>query len=234
MSFTKVAIAGISSEVGKTTLLCDLLREFPGWEAIKMTRGHYRSCGKDPQACCVSHLLSDEPLVRSGFRETYASDKDTGRYWEAGAANVHWVIVTNEQVEQGIELALERVRAPGVLIEGNSFLHFIDVDFAVLVTGGADTKIKSSARWAFQKASAVYQFDQHNQTSPSESVELLNRKFAPVGLKRCLYPQPAARLGWTPVLPAYAASDFPKLLEGIKRIHSLHRVDALDVQGEQS
>jgi hypothetical protein len=220
MSFTKVAIAGVSSEVGKTTLLCDLLREFPGWEAIKMTRGHYRSCGKDPEGCCVSHLLGDEPLVRSGFQQTYASDKDTGRYWDAGATNVHWVIVTNEQVERGIQLAIERVRAPGVLIEGNSFLHFIDVDFVVLVTGGANTKIKSSARWAFQKASAVYLFDRTNQSSPSATVELLNRKFGPVGLKRSLHPQPAARLGWTPVLPAYAASEFPKLVERIKQINS--------------
>jgi molybdopterin-guanine dinucleotide biosynthesis protein len=206
MNFTKIAIAGVSSEVGKTTLLCELLREFPGWEAIKVTRGHYRSCGKDPHACCVSHLLGDEPLVRSGFQQTYASDKDTGRYWEAGAANVHWVIVTNEQVERGIELALERVKAPGVLIEGNSFLHFIDVDFAVLVTGSADTKIKSSARWAFQKASAVYLFDQTNQASPSETVELLNKKFGPVGLQRSL--------------PAYATSDFPSLVKRIKQVHS--------------
>jgi molybdopterin-guanine dinucleotide biosynthesis protein len=207
MSFTKVAIAGVSSEVGKTTLLCDLLREFPGWEAIKVTRGHYRSCGKDPHACCVSHLLGDEPLVRSGFRETYAADKDTGRYWEAGAAKVHWVIVTNEQVKRGTELALERVRAPGVLIEGNSFLQFIDVDFVVLVTGDADTKVKSSTRWAFQKASAVCVFDHTNQTTPSQAVELLNSKFGPVGLKRSL--------------PAYGVSDFPKLVERIKQIHSL-------------
>jgi molybdopterin-guanine dinucleotide biosynthesis protein len=206
MSSTTVAISGVSSEVGKTTLLCKLLREFPGWEAIKMTRGHYRSCGKDPHACCVSHLLGDEPLVRSGFRQTYASDKDTGRYWDAGAANVHWVIVTENQVERGIELALERVKAAGVLIEGNSFLRFVDVDFAVLVTGGADTKIKSSARWAFQKASAVYLFDQTNQISPSETVQLLNSKFGPVGLNRSL--------------PAYATSDFPKLVERITKIHS--------------
>jgi hypothetical protein len=235
MSFTKVAIAGVSSEVGKTTLLCDLLREFPGWEAIKMTRGHYRSCGKDPHACCVSHLLGDEPLVRSGFRQTYASDKDTGRYWDAGATNVHWAIVTNEQVELGIELALERVKAPGVLIEGNSFLRFIDVHFAVLVTGGADTKIKSSARWAFQKASAVYLVDQTNQTSPNETVELLNGKFGPVGLKRSLHAQRAARLG-TPVLPAYAASDFSKLEERINQIHSLRSdaATATRVRGEQS
>jgi hypothetical protein len=209
MSFTKVAIAGVSSEVGKTTLLCDLLREFPDWEAIKMTRGHYRSCGKDPHACCVSHLLGDQPLVRSGFRQTYASDKDTGRYWDAGAANVHWVIVTADQVEQGIELALERVKAPGVLIEGNSFLRFIDVDFAVLVTGGADMKIKSSAGWAFQKASAVYFFDQRNKISAKESLGLLNTKFGPIGLKHSL--------------PAYATDDFPTLVARIKHVDSVRR-----------
>jgi hypothetical protein len=206
MNFTKVAIGGVSSEVGKTTLLCDLLREFPGWEAIKMTRGHYRSCGKDPHACCVSHLLGDQPLVRSGFRQTYASDKDTGRYWDAGAANVHWVIVTEDQVERGIDLALERVKAPGVLIEGNSFLRFTDVDFAVLVTGGAGTKIKSSARWGFQKASVVYLSDQTDGITPSETIEILNRKFGPIGLNRSL--------------PAYGAGDFPKLVERIKQVHS--------------
>jgi molybdopterin-guanine dinucleotide biosynthesis protein len=206
MSFTKVAISGVSSEVGKTTLLCDLLREFLGWEAIKMTRGHYRSCGKDPHACCVSHLLGDQPRIRSGFQKTYASDKDTGRYWDAGAANVHWVVVTDDQVELGIELALERVKAPGVLIEGNSFLRFIDVHFAVLVTGGVDTKIKGSARWAFQKASAVYLFDQTAEVSPNETVELLNRKFGTPGMKRDL--------------PAYATGDFPRLVESIKQIHS--------------
>jgi hypothetical protein len=205
MNLTKVAIAGVSSEVGKTTLLCELLREFPGWEAIKMTRGHYRSCGKDPHACCVSHLLGDEPLIRSGFRQTYASDKDTGRYWDAGAANVHWVVVTDDQVEHGIELALERVNAPGVLIEGNSFLRFIDVDFVALVTGGADTKIKSSARWAFQKASVGYLLDE-TEISPSESVEILDRKFGPAGIRR--------------FLPAFGISDFPRLVERITRVHS--------------
>src|SRR6266446_3321212 len=134
MSFTTVAISGFTSEVGKTTLLCELLRAFPGWEAIKMTRGHYRSCGKDPHACCVSHLLEDKPVIRSGRAGTYALGKDTGRYWDAGASNVHWAIVTDDQVENGIKLALGQVHAPGVFIEGNSFLEFLDVDLGVMVT----------------------------------------------------------------------------------------------------
>jgi molybdopterin-guanine dinucleotide biosynthesis protein len=159
MMRTTVAVGGFSSEVGKTTLLCEVLRAFPGWEAIKMTRGHYRSCGKDPHACCVSHLLSDEPVIRSGREQTYAHGKDTGRYWEAGASNVHWVIVTDSQVEQGIKLALDRVNAPGVLIEGNSFLEFVDVDFALMVARASGGKIKASARRALLKSSALYLFD---------------------------------------------------------------------------
>jgi len=207
MICTRVAIAGISSEVGKTTLLCELLREFPGWEAIKMTRGHYRSCGKDPHACCVSHLLGDEPLIRSGFQQTYASGKDTGRYWDAGAANVHWVIVTDDQVERGIRLALERINAPGVLIEGNSFLRFIDVDVAVLVASEATPKIKASTRWAFQKASALYLFDRSDLTNRSnEIVTRLNARFNPLDLEHNV--------------PAYGTSDFPKLVAHVSRIHS--------------
>ena len=34
---------------------------------------------------------SEEPLVRSGRKETYEFGKDTGRYWDAGASNVHWL-----------------------------------------------------------------------------------------------------------------------------------------------
>ena len=62
---TIVAVSGLSSNTGKTTLVCELLRRLPGWEAIKLTRGHYRSCGKDPDGCCVSELLRDSVTLFS-------------------------------------------------------------------------------------------------------------------------------------------------------------------------
>jgi hypothetical protein len=151
-----VAISGFSSEVGKTTLMCDLLRAFPSWEAIKVTRGHYRSCGKDPDACCVSDLLSDEPVIRSGREQNYALGKDTGRYWDAGATNVHWAIVTDAQVEVGISQSIERVTAPGVFVEGNSILDFIKADFVVMVSRASGGTIKGSARRALSHTSAIY------------------------------------------------------------------------------
>lgn len=207
---TVVAVAGTSSDVGKTTLMCDLLREFPGWEAIKMTRGHYRSCGKDPHACCVSHLLGDEPLIRSGREQTYECGKDTGRYWESGASNVHWVIVTDNQVELGVRLALDRVKSPGVLIEGNSFLKFVDVDFAVVAAGWGNGKIKSSALWAFQKASALYLFARNDEIAePSEDIELLNRRYTARGIND--------------YLPVYTSRDIKPLITQISEIHSCRK-----------
>ena len=156
MKSTIIAVGGFTSNSGKTTLMCELLRVLPGWEAIKMTRGHYRSCGRDPHACCVSHLLGDEPVVRSGRAETFTPGKDTGRYWDAGASNVHWAIVTDSQVGEAINRALERVESPGVLIEGNSHLKHIDADFTVMVARPDEPKIKPSARRALSKTSALY------------------------------------------------------------------------------
>lgn len=160
-----IGIGGFTSDSGKTTLLCELLKAFPGWEAIKTTRGHYRSCGKDPHACCVSHLLSDEPLVRSGRVETYEQGKDTGRYWDAGAANVHWMVATDNQVEKGIKEALARVKSPGVFVEGNSFSQFIDTDQFVMVRRADSEKIKSTAKRLVHKATAIYVSDNGNVTA---------------------------------------------------------------------
>ena len=151
-----IAVSGLSSNTGKTTLVCELIRRLPGWEAIKITRGHYRSCGKDPNGCCVSDLLRDEPLIRSGREANYEKGKDTGRFWDAGAASVHWVIVDENQVEDGIGRALSRVKSPGVIVEGNSFLDYIDADFAITCARAGENKMKASARRTLAKADALY------------------------------------------------------------------------------
>jgi molybdopterin-guanine dinucleotide biosynthesis protein len=198
-----IAVGGFTSNVGKTTLMCDLLRVFPGWEAIKTTRGHYRSCGKDPHACCVSHLLSDEPVLRSGREETYAPGKDTGRYWEAGASNVHWLIAAENQIEAGIKLALERVRADGVFVEGNSFTEFVDVDALIMTLRESDTRIKRSAKRALEKTSALYVWED------GESTELKTRSLAGSKISNDITARCAA-------LPRYTKESFSDLVSSLR------------------
>jgi len=201
---TIVAISGFSSNTGKTTLMCDLLRALPGWEAIKLTRGHFRSCGKEPDTCCVSDLLGAEPSVRSGRAGNYAPGKDTGRYWDAGAANVHWVIATDEQVESGIKQAIERVRAPAVLIEGNSFLNYLEADFALVCARAEGGTIKTSARQVLHKASGLYV-----STIDGDGESALTRFSSwRAGL--------AVDLELNG-LPVYARADLPQLVEMLRR-----------------
>jgi hypothetical protein len=151
-----ISVSGLASNVGKTTLVCDLLKSLPGWEAIKISRGHYRSCGKSREACCVSHLLSDEPIVRSGRDETFESGKDTGRYWDSGASNVHWVICTDAQLEGGLRRALDLVRADGAIIEGTSLLKYLSVDFSIMVTDPLIREVKSSAARVINRTDALF------------------------------------------------------------------------------
>lgn len=200
-----VAISGFSSEVGKTTLMCDLVHAFPGWEAIKVTRGHYRSCGKDPDACCVSDLLSDVPVIRSGREQNYALGKDTGRYWDAGATNVHWVIVTDSQVEQGIKEALARVAAPGVFVEGNGILDFIRPDFALMVSRASGGTIKGSARRALSRASAIYLSNLTEEGTDERTKFARWRKRSRMDVD-----------GLIGQLPIYTSADLPSLIASIE------------------
>lgn len=197
-----IVIAGTSSNSGKTTLLCELLRllsQTSAWEAIKLTRGHYRSCGKDPHTCCVSFLLGYQPTVRSGRAATYAAGKDTGRYWDAGAVNVHWVIATDSQVEAGIHEAMSRVEAPNVLIEGTSALKSVKADFAALAVGEDLSKPKASVRRALleQTINALY--------LPADAAR---RERLVAGLQSI---SPAIDADWLTRLPVFTPNEIPQL-----------------------
>ena len=177
---TIVTIAGFSSNVGKTTLVCELLRRFQGWEAVKISRGHYRSCGKDPAACCVSPMLGERPTIFSGRAETCAPGKDTGRFWEAGASNVHWLICTNDQLEAGTREALDRVQSAGVFIEGTSVLNYVPADHSVMVVSAGRDEIKASALRVIDRVQAFYVFDSMPDDRVVERIRLrLKKRNAP-------------------------------------------------------
>jgi molybdopterin-guanine dinucleotide biosynthesis protein len=204
-----VAVSGLSSNTGKTTLACELLAQLPGWEAIKLTRGHYRSCGKDPNGCCVSDLLREEPLIRSGREANYEFGKDTGRFWDAGAADVHWVIVNEDQVEAGINQALSRVKSAGVVVEGNSFLEFVEPDFAIMCARAGENKLKSSARRNLQKANALY-VSTIEEVTRAAAIEAFEgwRKGLSVDLN-------------VEAIPIYARQDIAQLVEKIRQLSPL-------------
>ena len=210
-----VAVSGLSSNTGKTTLACELIKRLPGWEAIKLTRGHYRSCGKDPSGCCVSDLLRDEPLIRSGREANYEFGKDTGRFWDAGAVNVHWVIAGEDQVEAGINEALSRVQSAGVIVEGNSFLEYIEPDFAIICARAGENKLKSSARRTLAKANALHlsTIDDADRNAAIEQFEKWRSSLS-VDLN-------------TEAIPIYTRDDLPKLMGTIRELLCISSVPSV-------
>ena len=210
MNPTIVSVSGFSSEVGKTTTICRLLALLPGWEAIKITRGHYRSCGKDPDTCCVSTILGEHPHVLSDPNLTRVPGKDTGRYWEAGATMVHWVIGTDDQIESGINTALSRVRAEGVLVEGASFLKYVSANYSMMVAGLATSDIKSSAvRIMSQMNALLVMRDAPGAAIESELRGRLQRRGLP-----------------TLDLPVFFERDLPLIADQIMRVHRARRIRA--------
>jgi molybdopterin-guanine dinucleotide biosynthesis protein len=203
---TIIAIAGFSSEVGKTTLLCNLLKRHPGWEAVKMTRGHYRSCGKDPHACCVSPLLGNQPLVFSGREGTDRPGKDTGRYWESGAGNVHWVVGTDDQIAKGSKIALDRISAAGVFVEGTSFLKYVQTDYSIMVATPGGKDVKSSAAGVMSTIDALF-ISGVGTVDGSNALSALWRKLALRGIS----PRE---------IPAYFDDNLDELDRRIVEVHS--------------
>lgn len=152
-----VTVSGTASEVGKTTLVCELLRRLPGWGAVKVTRGHYRSCGRDPETCCVSHLLAEEPRVFRDPGDIEVDGKDTARYVEAGAAEVRWVVCRRGQEDDGVRRALAEVaRLPGVVVEGNTVVPACRPHLALMVAPPDSPEVKASAVRILDMIDAIY------------------------------------------------------------------------------
>ena len=146
-------------------------------------------------------------MIRSGRESNYEIGKDTGRFWDAGAANVHWVIVNDDQVEQGITEALSRVRAAGVIVEGNSFLEYVTADVTIMCARSEGGKLKSSARRVLPRidfmylsslegsaASAKQQFQEfsHSLKLPLDQCAIITRDDIPTLLLPALVPSPQA------------------------------------------
>jgi hypothetical protein len=148
-------------------------------------------------------MLEDEAVIRSGRELTYSYGKDTGRYWDAGAANVHWVIATDSQVEDGIKNTLGRVQARAVFIEGNSFTKYIEADHFIIVARSDDLKIKSTARSSLGRVSAFYL---SNEASDRDR-ELLKEFLAKV-----IPEAPAVKSS-----PVFTRSDLSELIESLAR-----------------
>jgi len=130
--------------------------------------------GRDSTQDWTSQTDSElNAAVSSGRRETCLKTEDAGRYWNAGATNVHVVEAPNEELtDQALLEAVGRVAAPGVFIESNGFAQSLSPALILLVAPPDGSTLSPAARQAIKSVSAVYIHD------PGGESERARQRFA--------------------------------------------------------
>lgn len=127
----RIIVGGQARKVGKTTVVCRLLRGFPdiAWTAVKIS-GHDH--GLPPGAWAL------DSETHSGVAN------DTQRYLAAGAAHALWL---RGHLESALPALRERLaRSPHWIVESTQAAQWLDHDFSILVVDDKIDEMKASAR----------------------------------------------------------------------------------------
>lgn len=155
-----ISVSSSSKKSGKSTVAAFLVRELDAEYALKVSKGSHSP----------SPIVTDPELIsRAGT--------DTGALVSAGARKVIWVNASEGKLDVELQEAIGMFPPGGVLIvEGNSALEHLPVDFAVFVMTVPFEEFKPSAGAALEKADLVL-VDRRGSLAP-EPQERLNAALA--------------------------------------------------------
>ena len=149
-----VVIGGHTRDIGKTSVMCALIREFAplGWTAVKITQYGHGICSRDGRVCDCAP--GEHPFAVT--EETDAQGPgDTCRYLAAGARRSLWLRVRQGQLATALPLLRRKLlRAEWVVIESNSILEFISPLLYLVVLDASRSDFKPSAERFLAKADA--------------------------------------------------------------------------------
>jgi hypothetical protein len=127
-----VAIGGQCRNVGKTSLICSIIRETmdAGWIAVKISRHRH--------GATIEGARLDEELGR-------ATENDTGRFLRAGARRAFWLRAPGEDMGPAGEHLRQLMKLGPCIVESNSVLGAVKPDLYFLVMNPALPDVKESA-----------------------------------------------------------------------------------------
>ena len=135
-----ITVSGANKDIGKSSLVAYLVEHCRDCAAIKVTLHDERPPGEA--------VIEESRSAREGGR-------DTERMREAGASPVFWVRSTARDLPADLEKVAPLLRAPVVIVEGNSVLEHLRPDYAVFIMGPGMGDFKPSAFGALAKADTV-------------------------------------------------------------------------------
>jgi hypothetical protein len=134
-----IAVGAHSRNVGKTSIICSLLRDIPeiSWTAVKISANR-RGLVRELQA--IEEVEPDP-------------ETDSARYLASGAARSFWLRANNRQMPQAARY-VERLAANGahLIIESNRIIEYLQPDLYLLALDFSVKDFKDSARRLFSRA----------------------------------------------------------------------------------
>lgn len=157
-----IVVGGHTRGIGKTQLVCDIIRAFPraAWLAGKITQYGHGVCARNGENC---DCAPDEHVSAIEWEGCADSGTDSARFLEAGAQRSFWLRTKQGYLAEGLPLLRSVLHeaaggalddSSALIVESNSLLQFLKPSLYFAVIDPARDDFKDSARAALDRADA--------------------------------------------------------------------------------
>jgi hypothetical protein len=198
-----VVIAGHTKNIGKTSVVCGVIRALPDWNwtAIKIKQYGHGVCSRGGGLCECS-----DPEHPIAFYEETGSfpSSDSGRFLAAGAARALWIRTLADELNEAMpEIHSIIAASRNTIIESNSILQFLKPDLCAMVLDGSIPDFKATSLRFLDRANALVLTSEAPLAWPEVPPALL--QFQPK---------------FTALPPTYQSAEFIDSIRGEIAVHS--------------
>jgi hypothetical protein len=158
-----IVVGGHTRSIGKTQLVCDVIRAFPNanWIAGKITQYGHGVCAENGRNC---DCAPDEHICAIEWEARPQTGTDSARFLRAGAKRSFWLRTKQGFLAEGLPLMRDALQqalpetdedSPPLILESNSLLQFLKPSLYFAVIDPAREDFKDSARVALDRADAL-------------------------------------------------------------------------------
>lgn len=159
-----IVVGGHTRSIGKTQLVCDVIRAFPrtDWIAGKITQYGHGVCAQNGENC---DCAPTEHVCALNWEPHGGTGTDSARFLAAGAKRSFWLRTKQGYLAEGLPLlreALDDVAQSkngagnrAVIVESNSIMQFVKPSLYFAVIDPMKDDFKESAQMALDRAHAL-------------------------------------------------------------------------------
>jgi len=157
-----IVVGGHTRSIGKTQLVCDIIRTFPRaeWIAGKITQYGHGVCARNGENC---DCAPTEHVCALDWEQGRDSGTDSARFLKAGAKKSFWLRTKQGYLAEGLPLLRQALDEVGqgtsseqaLIVESNSLMQFVKPSLYFAVIDPLKEDFKESAQLALDRAHAM-------------------------------------------------------------------------------